>query len=1141
MKLILAGLLLCCAQALQAQSVSGSILGNVKDPGAMAVGGATITLTQTATGAGREAKSNQKGGFVFTNLAPGEYQLTVKHTGFKTASLRSIVLTASETLSLGDIALAVGDVTESVTVSEHVAAVQTASSERAGVVTSDQIENLLVRGRNVLSLMQLLPGVVDLNDSDTLDRNFNINVQGNRNNTTNIAIDGMTVTDIGNNVVGVVSLGMDAVAEVKVLLSNFQAEYGRMSGANVQMVTKSGTRQFHGIASYFKRHEEFNANSFFNNQLGLQKPRARYNTWNFNIGGPAFIPKVWNRDKNKLFFFWSQEYWPRQVSLPIGQLTVPNELERTGDFSQTLDLNNRVIAINDPQTRQVYPGNKIPASLVDPNGRALLSVFPLPNFTNRAISAGRYNYLYQTNLNTSQKLNTLKLDYNLHPRNSFAVTYTHHTDSQTGAMGLATTSANWPQFTRTFISFGSVVSARDTHIFSPTFVNEFRFGYSQRPEEERVPDSEYRRNQRDAIGFKAGQLYSAANPQGYIPNATFGGVTSPANLNLENRTPLSQNQDTINIAESISKTFTNHLAKAGLFINRNNRGAQLPVIFNGTYDFARNASNPLDAGYAYANAAVGVFNSYTEASIRPDVSVDINSVEWFVQDNWRVHRRLTLELGVRFAYMSPQSERRNQMAGFIPTLYDQAKRVQLIRPAIIGGQRVGVHPVTGKTYPAALIGAIAPGVGDPANGMVLGTKDPDHPGTLIGNTGVNSGPRVGFAWDPFGKGKTAFRGGAGLFYNLQDFQLLRLLGAQPPLVSNPTLYYGTFNDLLSAPGFTFPQTVLGVGRNAHIPMVMNMSISIQQNIGYGTVVDVGYTGSLARHLLWQRELNSVPYGANFNPANADPTNTRVPLSVAFLRPIAGYNSVGMREWASSSNYHSLQVTANRRFARGVQFGSAWTWSRALDINDGDFTAVSSLLPIRMRYYGLANFDRTHILKLNYLWDIPKAHWRAAPLRVALNGWQISGITSFVSGAPASVSFSTTAGTDITGSPSDAARIDVLSNPNLPKGDRTFSHNFRTGVFRVPALGTPGNAAKTLVRGPGINNWDLAMFKNFPIREPFRLQLRWETYNSFNHTQFSAFDTAARFDATGAQVNTRLSEYTAARNPRTMQFSLRFYF
>jgi hypothetical protein len=213
----------------------------------------------------------------------------------------------------------------------------------------------------------------------------------------------------------------------------------------------------------------------------------------------------------------------------------------------------------------------------------------------------------------------------------------------------------------------------------------------------------------------------------------------------------------------------------------------------------------------------------------------------------------------------------------------------------------------------------------------------------------------------------------------------------------------------------------------------------------------------------------------------------------------------------------------------------------MDFNDDDTGSVSTLVPVRVWNYGLASFDRTHVAKINWLWDIPRTPWKSLPVRLALNDWQVSGIASFVSGAPLGIGYSTTTSIDITGSPTDGARIVVTGNPVLPKSERTFSRNFRTEVFQLPEKGDLGNAAKTLIRGPGVNNWDVAVFKNVPLREPVRLQFRLEFYNAFNHTQFSGLDTTARFEPTGKQVNARIGEYTAARNPRQIQLALRCYF
>jgi hypothetical protein len=1115
----------------------------VRDASGLPISGAEVALRNTATGAERKALSNERGDFVFASLQPGAYDVSVTMAGFKTTERRGVRLSASETLALGGIEMEIGAVTERVTVSAQVATVQTASSERSGVVTSSQVENLLIKGRNVSSLLSLLPGVVDLADSDGPDRNFNIYVQGNRRNTNAFLLDGMSLNAIGNNFNVLVGVSQDAVAEVKILLSNYQAEYGRMSGANVQIVTKSGTRDFHGLGSYFKRHEQFNANNFFNNRLGAPKPRYRFNTWNYNVGGPVYIPGKFNRNRDKLFFFFSQEYWPLRINRPIAQLTVPTELERAGDFSQSADLNNRLIPIRDPDTNAVFPGNRIPASRVNASGQALLRFFPAPNFFDRGISVGRYNYVFQTENQTPQRTETVKIDYNPNSNNLLFANFTAYSDVQQGAIGIASSGGtNWPQMRKTFNNQGRSGIFRYQRIFSPTLINELTVGVIRRPANDLVDGAEVKRNLRETVGYRVGQFNPASNPLGVIPNASFGGVTQPANLTIEGRFPLVTTHDSMSITNNVTKTRTGHTLKAGFYWDRIWRNAANAVNFNGNIDFGRNVNNPLDTGYAYSNAALGVFNSYTEASNRPFLHFRLSNVEWFAQDNWKVTQRLTLDYGMRFALILPLFERDNLVSAFVPSRFDPARQVRLIEPRLAGGRRVGAHPVSGELFPASLIGSIAPGAGNPANGLVVTAQDKSYPRSLIDNRGVHFGPRVGFAYDLSGNGSTALRGGFGIFYNRQNLDaVLNPFTTQAPLVENPVITFGTLSSLLSSAGLLSPQNILGIDRAGEVPSVMNFSLSLQRRIGYGTVIDIGYSGSLARHMMWQRNLNSIPFGANFDPANADRTANNVPLPQAFLRPMIGYNNINVREFASNSNYHSLQVSANRRFASGVQFGASWTWSKTLDYNDNDTENVSVLVPVRVWNYGLASFDRTHVLKLNWLWDVPRTSLRG-PAGYVVNHWQVSGIASFVSGQPLGVGFSTTSPVDITGSPTDGARIVVTGNPVLPKSGRTFSKNFRTDVFRLPARGTIGNAAKNILRGPGINNWDIAVFKNFPLRgDRMRLQFRSEFYNAFNHTQFSGLDTAARFDPQGNQVNQRLGEFTAARNPRQIQFSLRFYF
>jgi hypothetical protein len=322
-----------------------------------------------------------------------------------------------------------------------------------------------------------------------------------------------------------------------------------------------------------------------------------------------------------------------------------------------------------------------------------------------------------------------------------------------------------------------------------------------------------------------------------------------------------------------------------------------------------------------------------------------------------------------------------------------------------------------------------------------------------------------------------------------------------------------------------------------------MSFSVQQDIGRGTVVDIGYVGSLSRHLFQSRNLNLIPYGARFLAANADPTNPRVPLPDNFLRPFPGYGNINYRENASTSSYHAMQLSMNRRYTHGIQFGLAYTWSKTMDYADNDTSTVATYVNPRVWNYGKAGFDQTHNFVFNYTWDLPRASqlWNTGLVKHAFDNWQVSGITSFVSGQPSGVSFTTTDNADITGG-GDGWRPIMLGKAQLPHGQRTFDRWFNPDVFGRPERGDIGNAPKDVFRRPGINNWDISVFKNFPIRGEGRfLQLRWEMYNAFNHTQFSAVDTAGRFDANGKQVNPRFGQVIANRAPRIGQASLRFTF
>jgi hypothetical protein len=476
--------------------------------------------------------------------------------------------------------------------------------------------------------------------------------------------------------------------------------------------------------------------------------------------------------------------------------------------------------------------------------------------------------------------------------------------------------------------------------------------------------------------------------------------------------------------------------------------------------------------------------------------------------------------------------------------YDPAQAPALFRPVLSGGRRMGFNPVTGTVVDPVLIGAFVPGSGSLTNGMVEGT-DTTYPSGFVQQENILPEPRIGLAYDPFGDSKTAIHAGFGLFHNTRAVGQPYVLAARgnPPRQFTPVAYYGNMDTFLNAPGFLSPTSVFSFEKDMKTPGIFNLTFGVQRDVGFGTVVKASYVGALGRHLLQARDLNVVPYGARFLPENADPSNPAVPLSDNYFRPYPGYGSIRYYEMAGNSSYNALQVMVNRRYSRGLQLGAAYTWSKSMGYGSTDLDVLATYQNHRTWHYGKTSFDQTHNLVLNYIWDLPRGS-RLAPnafTRLVLDNWQVSGVTAFVSGTPSGVGFTTTDNIDITGG-GDGARITVTGKAQLPYGERQFSRWFDPTVFARTPRGSFGNAPKDVFRGPGVNNWDISLFKKFPLDGEQRyLQLRWEMYNAFNHTQYAGVDATARFDTAGRQVNTRFGEVISSRLPRVMQGSLRLTF
>jgi len=1128
------------------QTISSSLKGSAADPTGSPVPAASCRLTNRASGAVLAAQTGPDGTFTFVGLLPGAYDVQVQAGGFKTLRIGPIEISANEVRSLGQVGLELGEVRESVSVTAEVAVVQTATAERAGTITYSQINDIAIKGRDVLDLFRTLPGVVDTGAQtrETISRNAlgGIFINGTRENAKNATVDGVTDLDTGSNAALHFEPNMESVAEIKVLTSNYQAEFGRNGGAVITVVTRSGTRDFHGSAYNYYRHESLNANSFFNNRTGTPKAPYRYRVTGYSLGGPLYLPGRFNKERDRLFFFFSQELSGTKVDYGSRFVNMPTELERGGNFSRSFDVNGALISARDPVSAQPFPGNVIPASRHNKMGKAMLDFHPLPNYTDPdPRNLYRWNYRQTYSREYPKRQEMVRIDANLSSSLRLFYRYVNDKDLMITPWGWwINGSINWLLSPVPFDRPGGGQVVNLTKTFSPTLVNEFIFGLSRNALHFNLEDPA--KADRARVGNPAEWFPNPGVAGSYMPNIIFGGQpASPVNTGLGNL-PYDNSNRIYSFVDNLNKVWGKHQIKAGIYVERTGKPQVGSANYRGQFNFSRDTNNPFDSNHSYANALLGNFQSYSEATMRPDSDYWFWNVEWYLQDNWRVSKRLTLDFGLRFYHLPPMEDRNRNIATFDPAFYSPSKAPLLYVPARDStGRRVAKDPLTGALLPAPLIGQYVPNSGDYANGSRIGGKD-GYPVGLYTSPWLGWGPRFGFAYDVFGTGRTAIRGGFGMFKDRPMGNPTFDANGNPPVAYTPTLFYGNLDTYAQGGGAIGPSNLLALFGSNKLASTMNYSLGLQHRF-WNTTLDVSYVGGLSRHLINRRNINPIPMFARFDPANQDPTQPGSPLPDNFLRPYKGYGDIQPSEFASNSNYNSLQTSANRRFARRLLFGVSYTWSKALGVAGADAEALSPYFPARQRNYGPLSFDRSHVLVANYMYDLPKIGERLGwkPAGWILDGWQVSGITSFVSGAPFTPGFSTTDGQDITGS-TEGARITVVGDPRLSKSEKDYFRNFRQEVFRRTPRGSFGNAGVGILRGPGVNNWDISVSKRVQLGNERRyIQFRTEMFNAWNHTQFSGLYTGARFDTAGNQTDPNFGAYSAARSPRLIQLSLRLAF
>jgi hypothetical protein len=1214
-----------CAMALVCgglfpQTSTGSLQGTVTDPGDAAVPNLQVELVNTSTGAVRATTSGPEGIFHFNSLQPAKYTLTMKPaSGFKAYTQKEIDVTANEVRDLGRIVLALGSVTEEVLVTAAATPVQTASSEKSSLVAGTQLNDLALKGRDLMQMLNLVPGVTSTYSGETSSENGigNVSINGAPSGKANFMVDGIVDLDTdvsGSDATTHFEPNMDSVAEIRVLTANYQAEFGRNSSGSISVVTKGGSRELHGSAWATKRHEMFNANSYFNNFNGLPKSLYRYFIGGFSVGGPVYIPKVFNKSRNRFFFFVSQEYTRQKPSTTAIYGLAPTALERTGDFSKSLDTTGKLIPLFDPITRLPVPGNAFSPNLASPAGSAMLKFFPLPNRCDlNGNAAGCYNETDSTQINRRNYLalftnsyprrnDTVRIDANVTSKLTTWFRYINDYDTQTasGNFALLTSAGNWTPYYEDHPNPGHGYGVGITYTITPTLVNEFTFGKSYNtwdyyPHDPSQVDRARMGNPPSFNNFATDPNFvnDKNQPRPYLaPGSQNFAVWVPsasgATMSFSSTRPYTNWNDIYNPIDSVSWVKGVHNVKAGFSSERTGKVQQGGTgAYLGSYDFSSSSNFPIDTGYGNANMFLGNFNTYSEGG-RVMGDDWFTSFEAFVQDSWRVHKRLTLELGVRFYHLGPWENLNNNSAVWLRSSYAPAKAARLYQdgctvavPATSAcptKNQVALDPVTGfTTYPSLANTFVPFSVGgyatqpDYFTGAEVAGVSSKIPLSMFTVPYFIPGFRGGLAWDVFGNGKTAIRAGWGQFFQRANSNQ----PGGPPLTYTRTAYYSNMNQLTQAANAAVTPTSLTstVGSQKQ-ETSMSTSFGIQQSVGFQTVIEVSYVGAFRRHALQNRQVNPIPIYSQYDPQYMDAWSPYTPkrsINDNNLRPLAGLGGVSTGEFEASTNYNSLQASVRRAMSHGFSYGVAYTFSKTTSAS-----GPSPYWPDKYRNYGASFNGAPSVLVFNYVYQAPNLGKRLnlKPLGWVTDNWTISGITQWQSqghsGAPSCCSFTGTSTANpapvMTGSAESARQI-VTGDPTIPSDQVSFTNTFNYRAFAFPypcswsAGATPqqgvgrsmecfGNAgAGQLFTIPTrLNNWDLTLAKNFPLKgEKRQLTFRAEVYNIFNHTQFSSINSTIQYDLKNwqngvlVQSNNQLGRFTAARDPRKMAMTLRLQF
>ncbi|MDI3254042.1 MAG: carboxypeptidase-like regulatory domain-containing protein [Bacillota bacterium] len=1090
---------------------NSEINGTVTDPNGAALANVQVTLTSTSTGTELTTQTNSSGVYSFPGLNVGTYDLKATAAGFQTYLRKGVVVNVSQTVR-ADITLQVGSVQETVTVQANALQVQADSNVVSTLINADQISEIATENRNFAALAALGLGVSsalpDNNTPTSVAANFTISVNGLRQSHNIWLIDGGEADDRGGAGGMDIMPSQNAIAEFQVLASNYPPDYGISSGATITLGLKSGSRNFHGQLWEFNRNTAYNANNWFNNQSGQPRTKLNYNIFGFNVGGPLMIPGVYNTDRQKTFFFVNEE-WRKliQGSSPNSVQTLPaQDFPTAGQdlhyvppaFAPNTQL--LVPKVQDPAYNtklaslgltpgQPFPNNTIPASLFDPNAVLYLNsgIIPKPNLSNG-------NVVTSANQPIDVRDDVVRIDHNINDKWHLLGHFMHDAVSQAySAPMLGWSGASYNTITSTLSNPSYSATIKLAGSISPNLLLEVSMNYDGN-----IINIVNSNNSYTPSGWSVNRYFN--NTSKNLPNMHWG---APYNTQ-ENpgSAPWHNAAQDFMPRVDISYTVGTHSFKFGASYNRYTKNQQLFGQPGGEFYFGTLTNDSM------MDMLLGLASSYDQHQALPIRHYVNQTPSVYLNDNWRATPRLSLQLGFRYDALPHAWERQNYIANFDPYQYLQSQAPQWLSDGSMNPNGPGFQNVNGTPFYL--------------NGMYIAGQN-GYPRGVVNNDYATLQPRVGFSWDLMGTGRTVLRGGLGTFYERMQGNDIYNTATNPPFANDPS----ASNVYLSDPhtswvtGQTattpfFAQGLTTLARSYPAPAVAQFSLGVQHEVVPSVIWVVQYVGNLAWHQNVDRQINNFPLDTSLSvranagdPSNHSGTNpggTSL-ANINIYRTYQGYTGINQQENTTNGNYNGFQTGIRAQNKHGLSGELDYTWSHEIDITSYDLNGVSN--PWNLKYdKGSGALDRRHILNANYIYKLPFFEQGNGLTHSLLGGWEIAGTAVFESGViiqnqgpNLSINFDPIGlGGGYTNRPNFSGKMHYL---------KKATQWFDTTPFSTPtpawAGGTNqgfGNARKDVALGPGRTNFTTSLYKTFTFTERASLQMRFESFNTFNHTEFN---------------------------------------